>query len=442
MLGGKGRSLIILSAFLISAGLSFKNHFLILCGSFFLFATFISMPAFESSMNIEELKVTREIDNHRVFRDDFMHVKVKIENSGGSQFDFLDIFDNFPTKAFRLVTGENYISTRVDAKSTITFSYILAPRVRGEFELGPLEITVRDRLGFSAVEKVVPHSLTDIVIYPPYEEIRALELLGAQRAMAMSFGVHQTKMKGTGTDLRALRQYVPGDQFRLIDWKASMRNQKLIVREFESERNVSTVILIDASESMAGGAVDATKFEYAIKSAMLLAKLAMEQKDQVGIATFSDRNHFRWLPPTSKRTHFFDIITFLGELSPAGNKEIFWSMEEFSRQWDKRSLVFLITDLEVAGVDIIAAIRKLKTYGHAVVVVSPFSPWFEIHELELQSSDKALAEAISEEMMLHILQVKKDCQKLAVPVISVAPDDMFEVIVNEYQNAKQKGKAD
>ncbi|MHA1610890.1 MAG: DUF58 domain-containing protein, partial [Promethearchaeota archaeon] len=251
MLGGKGRSLIILSAFLISAGLSFRNHFLILCGSFFLFATIISMPAFESSMNIEELKVTREMDNKRVFRDDFMHITVKIENTGGTSFDFLDIFDNFPTQAFRLVTGENYISTRVDAKSNVNFSYILTPRVRGEFEIGPLEITVRDRLGFNAVEKIVPHSLTDIIIYPPYDEIRALELLGAQRAMAMSFGIHQTKMKGTGTDLRQLRLYVPGDQFRLIDWKATMRLSKLIVREFESERNVSTIILIDASESMA-----------------------------------------------------------------------------------------------------------------------------------------------------------------------------------------------
>ncbi|MHA1519473.1 MAG: DUF58 domain-containing protein [Promethearchaeota archaeon] len=442
MLGGKGRSLIILSAFLISAGLSFRNHFLILCGSFFLFATFISMPAFESSMNIEELKVTREMDNKRVFRDDFMHITVKIENTGGTSFDFLDIFDNFPTQAFRLVTGENYISTRVDAKSNVNFSYILTPRVRGEFEIGPLEITVRDRLGFNAVEKIVPHSLTDIIIYPPYDEIRALELLGAQRAMAMSFGIHQTKMKGTGTDLRQLRLYVPGDQFRLIDWKATMRLSKLIVREFESERNVSTIILIDASESMAGGATDATKFEYSIKSAMLLAKLAMEQKDRVGICTFSDRDHFRWLPPTTKRTHFYDIITFLGEISPKGHKEIFWSVEEFSRQWSKRSLVFLVTDLEIASVDIIAAIRKLKTYGHAVVVVAPFSPWFEIHELELKRSDKALAEAISEEMMLHVMQVRKDCQKLAAPVISVAPDDMFEVIIGQYQFAKQRGKAD
>ena len=442
MLGGKGRSLVVLGTFLLTAGFSFRNYYLILMGVFFLFATFISLPNFVSSMNIAALEVTREMDNRRVFRDDFMHIKVVIKNNSINRFDFLDIFDSFPTDAFRLVTGENYISTRIDAHKTVKFSYVLAPKVRGEFTIGPLIMTIRDRLGFNAEERTVPGSLTDINIYPPYEQIRALELLGAKRAMAMSFGLHQTKMKGTGTDLRSLRQYVTGDQFRFIDWKASMRLQKLIVREFESERNVSTVILIDASESMAGGATDATKFEYSIKSAMLLAKVAMEQSDKVGIATFSDRNHFRWLAPTTKRSHFFDIITFLGEVSPSGTKEIFWSIEEFSRQFSKRSLVFLVTDLEIAQLDVQSAVRKLKTYGHAVFIVSPFSPWFEIHELELSSSDKALAEAISEEMMLHVLNVKKDCQKLAVPVISVAPDDMFEVILNQYQTAKQKGRAD
>ena len=442
MLGGKGRSLVVMGVFLLTAGFGYRNWYLIMVGIFFLFATFVSRPAFESTMNIEELKVSRKLDNTRIFRDDFMHIVVTIENTGGNRFDFLDIFDEFPVGAFRLVTGENYISTRIDPHKTIKFSYILAPRVRGEFEIGPLNVTIHDRLGFNAENRIVPNSITDINIYPPYEMIKRLEIMGAKRAVSMSFGVHQTKMKGTGTDLRTLRHYVEGDQFRHIDWKASMRLQKLIVREFESERNVSTIILIDSSESMAGGAVDYTKFEMSIKSGMFLAKIAMEQKDKVGIATFSDRKSFRWLRPSTKGTHFYDIISFLGEVSPRGSKEIFWSMEEFSRLYKKRSLVFLLTDLEIAAIDVMAAIRKLRTYGHAVVIVSPFSPWFEIHELELTPSDKALAEAISEEMMLHILTIKKDAQKFAVPVISVAPDDMLTVIANEYQEAKRVGRAD
>ncbi len=196
------------------------------------------------------------------------------------------------------------------------------------------------------------------------------------------------------------------------------------------------------SESMAGGQLDNTKFEYSIKSGILLSRIAIDQKDMVSLVTFSDQKNFRWLRPSTKKTHFFDIIDFLGNVSPQGPKKIAWSMEKFARQYQKRSLIFLITDLEVAEKDIIAAIRKLRTYGHAVIVIAPFSPWFEIHELELTATDKALAEAISEEMIQHVLQVRKDCRPLNVPVISVAPDDMFNVIMGEYEEAKKKGKAE
>ena len=164
MLGGKGRSLVVTGTFCLTAGFSFHNYYLILIGIFFLFATFVSLPNFVSSMNIEQLAVTREMDNKRVFRDDFVHIVVTIENRALGGFDFLDIFDEFPTDVFRLVTGENYISTRIEPKQTIQFSYVLAPKVRGEFELGPLTVTVRDRLGFNAETRVVPNSFSNIII--------------------------------------------------------------------------------------------------------------------------------------------------------------------------------------------------------------------------------------------------------------------------------------
>jgi uncharacterized protein (DUF58 family) len=431
-----------MGAFLLTAGFSFNNYYLMISALFMIFATFVSLPGFDSSMNVEELSVKRVVDNNNVFRDDFLHVKVVIKNTGNTKFDFLEIFDEFPTNAFRIVVGENFISTRIDPKKTVTFSYILQPKVRGIYKVGPIDLTIRDRLGFNAEKRVIPNSIDEIIIYPPYEDIRRLEMMGAKRAVNKSFGIHKTRQVGSGTEFRGLRQYVFGDSYKFVNWKASIRAQKLVVNEFETEKNVSTVILIDASESMAGGQTDNTKFEYAIKSGMLLGKIAMEQQDKVAFATFSDQKHFRWLAPGSKRTHYFDIISFLGNCQPEGQKKIYWSMEEFCRQYTKRSLVFLITDLEVAGKDVIAALRKLRTFGHIVIVIAPFSPWFEIHELELGPTDKALAEAISEEMIQHVLQIKKDAQRLNSPVISVAPDDMFDVIMHEYEEAKRHGKGE
>ena len=104
MLGGKGRSLIMMGVFLLTAGFSFTNYYLILSALFMIFATFVSLPGFDSSLNIEELKVKRVLASNKIFEDDFLHVKVVIENTGGTKFDFIDIFDEFPTDAFRILS--------------------------------------------------------------------------------------------------------------------------------------------------------------------------------------------------------------------------------------------------------------------------------------------------------------------------------------------------
>ncbi len=205
MLGGKGRSLIMMGVFLLTAGFSFTNYYLILSALFMIFATFVSLPGFDSSLNIEELKVKRVLASNKIFEDDFLHVKVVIENTGGTKFDFIDIFDEFPTDAFRILVGENFISTRIDPHKTIKFSYLLQPKIRGQYCLGPIDITVRDRLGFNAEKRIIPNSIDDLVIYPPYEDIRRLELMGAKRVVNKNFGVHKTKQIGSGTDFRSLR---------------------------------------------------------------------------------------------------------------------------------------------------------------------------------------------------------------------------------------------
>ena len=130
--------------------------------------------------------------------------------------------------------------------------------------------------------------MTDILVYPPYDDIKRIEILGSKRSLQLNYGLQRSKQKGLGSEFYGMRKYVFGDQFRLIDWKASARTQKLIVKEFESERDVSVMILVDSSSTMAGGAIENTKFEYAIRACMLLTKVALTRRDRVGVFTFSD----------------------------------------------------------------------------------------------------------------------------------------------------------
>jgi len=392
-------------------------------------------------MNIEELRVHRELEKEKVFKDDFVHVKVIIENTGKNSFDFLEIRDYFNPQLFRLILGENFISTRIDSKGIIKFSYVLEPKVRGEYPLGPLSVTVKDRLGFNSLERIIPDSVTDILVYPPYEDIKRIEILGSKRSLQLNYGLQRSKQKGLGSEFYGMRKYVYGDQFRLIDWKASARTQKLIVKEFESERDVSVMVLVDSSSTMAGGAIENTKFEYAIRACMLLTKVALTRRDKVGVFTFSDKKNFNFLKPGGGQDHFYQVLDFVARVKPQGKCKIVEAIDFFTRRYQKRSLLFIISDLESDTKEFKMAIRKLVPFNHTIMIINPFSPWFEIHEIDLSTTDKALAEAISEEMMEHILTIKQEVRNLGVNLITVGPDDMMHLVLQNYLDAKKKGSA-
>jgi uncharacterized protein (DUF58 family) len=441
MLGGKGRTLILFSVFFLTAGFAFENYFLIYFAILLIFSTVVSLPLFYYQMNIEELRVHRELEKKKVFKDDFVHVKVVIENTGKNSFDFLEIKDYYNPELFRLVLGENFISTRIGPKNQIKFSYILEPKVRGEYPLGPLSLIVKDRLGFNSVERIVPDSVSDILVYPPYEDIKRIEILGSKRSLSQNYGLQRSKQKGLGSEFYGMRRYVFGDQFRLIDWKASARTQKLIVKEFESERDVSVMIIVDSSNSMAGGAIENTKFEYAIRACMLLTKVALSRKDNVGVFMFSDKKNFKFLKPGSGEDQFYQVLDFVAKIKPQGKSRFVEAMGYLNRRYQKRSLIFIISDLEASVKEIGQAIRKLILFNHTVIIINPFSPWFEIHEIDLSSTDKALAEAISEEMMEQIIAIKQEVRNLGANIITVGPDDMMNQVLSKYMNAKKKGSA-
>ncbi len=417
------------------------NYFLLYFAVLLLFSTIISLPVFHYKMNVEELLVHRELEKEKVFKDDFVHVKVVIENIGRNSFDFLEIRDSFNPQLFRLILGENFISTRIGPKEIVKFSYVLEPRVRGEYALGPLSVIVKDRLGFNSLERIVPDSVTDILIYPPYEDIKRIEILGSKRSLQLNYGLQRSKQKGLGSEFYGMRKYVFGDQFRLIDWKASARTQTLIVKEFESERDVTVMILVDSSETMAGGAIENTKFEYAIRACMLLTKVALTRRDSVGVFTFSDKKNFNFLKPNSGEEHFYQVLDFVARVKPEGKCRIVEALDHFTRRFQKRSLVFIISDLEANPKETSQAIKKLIPFNHSVIIINPFSPWFEIHEIDLSSTDKALAEAISEAMMEHVLTIKQELRNLGINIITCGPDDMMNQVLSNYMEAKKKGRA-
>jgi len=436
MITRRGFAIALLGIIILSSGYSLGNYFLLTMGIFFIFSTIIAYPILTLNSTFVNLTVERTLDKEKVFAGDFIYVTVKVTNKTNRPLTDVEIFDTYP-EIFNLVLGSNKIRTRLGRGESITFSYILQCPIRGLFTLGPTQILFHDTFGYH-FDSAVISSETPILVYPTYEDIKKLKAMAQKRRLGLMFGIHKTKIKGMGTDFYGIRPYDPSDELRYVDWKATARTGQLRTKEFESEKNIRVMVLLDVSSSMGAGATLENKLEYGIRAALLLSHLALERRDLVGLTTFSDEVEGIIEPRTGK-THFYRILELLAEVIPHGGKN-YLEAAKFSNRYLKRgALVILISDLEGNVKNLKEALKFLRANEHNILIIAPFGPWFEVKRTELSPLDKALVEATSFQLWRERKEIIKDLTRMGIDVINVGPDDFLPVVVSTYMKAKKKG---
>jgi len=121
------------------------------------------------------------------------------------------------------------------------------------------------------------------------EGIKRLKILTTQIVNTKFVGGYKSVFKGRGLEFKDYRPYTPDDDASTIDWKASVRANKLFVRDFEEERNLNVFFLVDVSSSMVYGSIDKLKIEYVGELTAALSFVVLNAGDSVGFALFSDR---------------------------------------------------------------------------------------------------------------------------------------------------------
>ncbi|MHA1244081.1 MAG: DUF58 domain-containing protein [Candidatus Heimdallarchaeota archaeon] len=411
------------------------TYFLLL-GILMIIGTTFGYPIFKIQANSEGIEVTRVLDKRKCYAGDYIHVRINIHNKGPNAIDHLEIYEAYP-ETMDLVLGENYIFTRINAGAKAEFSFILRTPVRGLYKIGPTKVIIHDRLGFYQEERT-KEEFDEIIVYPSYEDIKKLKTLGAKRQLGKIFGIHKTKLKGTGMDFWGIRDYYPEDAFRHIDWKAFSRTNKLQIREFETEKNVRVMVLLDTSESMEQGLIRNTKLEFSIRAVVLLSHMAQERKDLIGLATYNSKVN-TFIKAGYGVNQFNRILGDLAYVMPKGPSYLSNAVEDLIMRTRSRGLLLIITDLEGNTQDILDGIRKASAARFDVIVISPFGPFFEIQNTRLGITEKALGEAIAEEYFEIRRRISKDIQKYRAGVISVGPDDFLVSVINEYIEAKRRG---
>jgi len=174
--------------------------------------------------------------------------------------------------------------------------------------------------------------------------VRRLEIIARRAVNDQLAGQYHSVFKGRGMDFSDVREYQPGDDVRVIDWNVSARLDSLFVKQFVEERELTVILLVDASGSQTFGSRSRRKQETAAELGALLAFTAIKNNDRVGLITFTDRIE-KFVPPKKGRKHVLRVITEILGTEPKGRgTDIESAIQYLTRIVRKRAVVFLISD--------------------------------------------------------------------------------------------------
>ena len=175
----------------------------------------------------------------------------------------------------------------VPAGGERTIDVRVTGRVRGEHALGPVALLVDSPLGLA--RRTVRWTGDDaMTVAPSVALVRRFRLLAVQHRLRDA-GVRQVRRRGRGSTVASLREYVPGDDPRHVHWKASARRDAPVVREYAAEQGQTVMIVVDAGRLMTQlVAPGRSRFDAALESALVLADVAAQAGDRVGLLVFDD----------------------------------------------------------------------------------------------------------------------------------------------------------
>jgi len=272
-----------------------------------------------------------------------------------------------------LAAGTRRAQLRVPAGGRARASTTICPRRRGRFEISEVVLRVPGPLGLAARQRRVTQNSV-LAVHPRYRSAAEAELR-INRARLLEVGLRSAAGRGTGTEFDSLREYSVDDEARRIDWAATARSPRAIVRTYRAERSQRVVCLLDNGRTMAANVDGVARSEHAMDAVMMLTHVAGRLGDRVGLLAF-DRQVRSTVSPRPGAGQLARVAEALYQLHPvlaeSDYREAFRQTLARSR---RRSLLVVCTELaEQAFAETLLPALPLVSRHHLVVVAAVADP--------------------------------------------------------------------
>jgi uncharacterized protein (DUF58 family) len=283
------------------------------------------------------------------------------------------------------------------------------------------------------------------------KKIRRIEIRTKKIVNDLFSGEYHSTFKGQGMEFEEVRQYEPGDDIRLIDWNVTARTGYPHIKKFREERELSVVLMVDASSSGQFGTKDRFKNETAAELCALLAFSAIKNNDKVGLIIFTDVIE-KFVPPRKGRGHVLRLIRDILYFKPTHTgTDISGAIEYMNRVIKRKSVIFLISDYMSGGFQKPLQIANRRHDVIAVKVTDPRETTFDnlgLIELEdaetgevftIDTGSRDFRREFSAKAVEDAANMKKSFQRINLDFINIRTDESYIVpLINFFKMRERR----
>ncbi|MGE4514112.1 MAG: DUF58 domain-containing protein [Chryseobacterium sp.] len=362
-------------------------------------------------------------------------VKIDIKNN----YDFkihIRIIDEIP---FQFQKRDFLIEKEIESGKNTFFQYILEPKERGEYNFGSLNVYVSSLLGFVS-KRFNFQKDTNLASYPSFIHLRKYELMAIQSEFLLG-GIKKIRKLGHTMEFEQIKEYVPGDDIRTINWKATSKTNRLMVNQFQDEKSQRIFMLIDTGRTMKMPFKGLSLLDYSINATMALSHIILKKGDRAGMMTFSKKTENK-IAAENKSGQLRKISEALYNIKTDFFESDFNRLyQDVKYSLNQRSLILLFTNFETLdGLN-----RQMKylrgiAKNHLLVVV-----FFKNSELQTlmhknpESMQEIYDEIIAEKFEFEKKLIIQELRKYGIYTVYTLPENLNIDVINKYLEIKARG---
>ncbi len=317
-------------------------------------------------------------------------------------------------------------------RASAELRYTVVPTRRGLYEFGDIFLRWRAQLGLVVRQRRIG-ARDAVKVYPNVASLARYEF-AARRHRTAEIGLTPVALRGRGSMFESLRDYVPGDDPGDVAWKATARHNRLITRNYESERSQNVLVLLDCGRLMVPQVDRLSRLDCAVNATLLLSYAAMKQGDYIGLAAFSDRIE-AYVPPVKGRAAMARMNEALYRLEARPRESDYEQVCKFlALRHRKRSLIVILTDVidKEASSVLLAHMARFARY-HLPLCVALRN--LEVERLAAAAPEQP-SDCFTKTVALRLLERRAETlarmRRYGVDVLDVDPRQLTPQLLHRY----------